>query len=117
MRGHTRSVQSVSWSRDGRYLLSSSLDCKCIIWDLQDGSRKRIVRFEAAVYFADLHPFNITQFAAAIHEDHPYLIDISEPKTIRHKLSTLPRRSASSDDEVDSKTAAQDAKALTLSTL
>lgn len=47
-----------SWSRDGRYLLSSSQDWKCILWDMKDGSRVRTVRFEAPVYIAELHPFN-----------------------------------------------------------
>lgn len=47
-----------SWSRDGRYLLTSSQDWKCILWDLEDGSRVRTVRFEAPVYIAELHPFN-----------------------------------------------------------
>lgn len=47
-----------SWSRDGRYLLSSSQDWKCILWDLKDGSRVRTVRFEAPVYIAELHPYN-----------------------------------------------------------
>jgi COMPASS component SWD1 len=58
LRGHTRQVQSLSWSRDGRYLLSSSQDWKCVLWDLQDGSRLRTVRFEAPVYIAELHPLN-----------------------------------------------------------
>ena len=58
LRGHTRQIQSLSWSRDGRYLLSSSQDWKCILWDLTDGSRVRTVRFEAPVYIAELHPSN-----------------------------------------------------------
>lgn len=40
------------------YLLSSSQDWKCILWDLKDGSRIRTVRFEAPVYIAELHPYN-----------------------------------------------------------
>lgn len=75
LRGHTRQIQSLryediawlapirqvndcSWSRDGRHLLSSSQDSKCILWDLGDGTRVRIVRFEAPVYIAELHPYN-----------------------------------------------------------
>ena len=75
LRGHTRQIQSLrcdtnistathpclnccSWSRDGRHLLSSSQDSKCILWDLNDGIRVRIVRFEAPVYIAELHPYN-----------------------------------------------------------
>lgn len=58
LKGHTRQIQSLSWSRDGQYLLTSSQDWKCIIWDLQDGSILRSVRFEAPVYIAELHPWN-----------------------------------------------------------
>jgi len=75
LRGHTRQIQSLryydslfkseenefidySWSRDGRYLLSSSQDWKCVLWELRDGSRVRTVRFEAPVYIAELHPYN-----------------------------------------------------------
>ena len=56
LRGHTRQVQSLSWSADGRYLLSGGQDAKCILWDLKDGSRLRTVRFEAAIFVAELHP-------------------------------------------------------------
>lgn len=54
---------------------------------------------------------------AAIHEDQPYLVDISGPKSIKTALSNLPRRSAASEDELDEKTAAQEAKQLTLITI
>jgi COMPASS component SWD1 len=58
LRGHTKQIQSLSWSRDGRYLLSSSQDWKCILWDLETGSRLRTIRFDAPVYIAELHPKN-----------------------------------------------------------
>ena len=89
LRGHTRQIQSIryyqmiyhrycwltetSWSRDGRFLLSSSQDWKCILWDVKDGTRARIVRFEAPVYIAELHPYNqyvhiVKQFYAELSE-------------------------------------------------
>jgi WD40 repeat protein len=58
LKGHTRQVQSLSWSRDGRHLLTSSQDWKCNIWDLQTGGIVRSVRFEAPVYIAEMHPWN-----------------------------------------------------------
>ena len=58
LKGHIRQIQSLSWSRDGRYILSSAQDWKVILWDLQDGSMLRMVRFEAPVYIAELHPFD-----------------------------------------------------------
>ncbi|KAL6238981.1 hypothetical protein BDW75DRAFT_200077 [Aspergillus navahoensis] len=99
----------------GRYLLSSSQDWKCILWDLKDGSRVRTVRFEAPVYIAELHPFNHLLFVASLFEDQPVLVDISSPKPIKRILPSAPFRAApSKDEEIDptvaAKQAAQDAK-------
>jgi len=58
LRGHVRQVQSLSWSANDRYLLSASQDWKAILWDLEDGSRVRTVRFEAPIFIAELHPKN-----------------------------------------------------------
>lgn len=58
LRGHNRSITSISWSRCGRYLLSACQGWKAILWDLKDGRRHREVRFRAPVYIAELHPWN-----------------------------------------------------------
>ncbi|KAL4799031.1 WD40-repeat-containing domain protein [Aspergillus venezuelensis] len=115
LKGHIRQIQSLSWSRDGRYLLSSSQDWKCILWDLKDGSRVRTVRFEAPVYIAELHPYNHLLFVASLFEEQPVLVDISSLKPIKRILPSAPFRAApSKDEEVDpavaAKQAAQDAK-------
>ncbi|CEN62867.1 Putative WD domain-containing protein [Aspergillus calidoustus] len=115
LKGHIRQIQSLSWSRDGRYLLSSSQDWKCILWDLKDGSRVRTVRFEAPVYIAELHPFNHLLFVASLFEDQPVLVDISSPKPIKRIIPSAPYRAPpSKDEEVNraaaAKQAAQDAK-------
>ncbi|KAL3471987.1 WD domain protein [Aspergillus californicus] len=115
LRGHTRQIQSLSWSRDGRYILSSSQDWKCILWDLKDGSRVRTVRFEAPVYIAELHPYNHLLFVASLFEDQPVLVDISTPKPVKRIIPSAPFRAPlSKDEEVDpavaAKQAAQDAK-------
>ncbi|KAL4880153.1 WD domain protein [Aspergillus karnatakaensis] len=115
LKGHIRQIQSLSWSRDGRYLLSSSQDWKCILWDLKDGSRVRTVRFEAPVYIAELHPFNHLLFVASLFEDQPVLVDISSSKPIKRIIPSAPFRAPpSKDEEIDpavaAKQAAQDAK-------
>ncbi|KAI9369742.1 WD40-repeat-containing domain protein [Aspergillus egyptiacus] len=122
LRGHTRQIQSLSWSRDGRYLLSSSQDWKCILWDLKDGTRVRTVRFEAPVYIAELHPYNHLLFVASLFEDQPVLVDISSPKPIKRIIPSAPfRPPPSKDEEVDpavaAKQAAQDAKHSTCVTI
>ncbi|KAJ5247098.1 WD repeat protein [Penicillium chermesinum] len=115
LQGHTRQIQSLSWSRDGRYLLTSSQDWKCILWDLKDGSRLRTVRFEAPVYIAELHPFNHLLFVASLFEDQPVLVDISSPKAIKRILPSAPLRPQAPNGEeltpeAAAKQAAQDAK-------
>ncbi|CRL24846.1 WD40/YVTN repeat-like-containing domain [Penicillium camemberti] len=122
LQGHTRQIQSLSWSRDGRYLLTSSQDWKCILWDLNDGSRIRTVRFEAPVYFAELHPFNHLLFVASLFEDQPVLVDVSGTKPIKRILPSAPLRpQAPGGEEVDpavaAKQAAQDAKHSTCVTI
>ncbi|KAJ5936569.1 hypothetical protein N7466_003019 [Penicillium verhagenii] len=122
LQGHTRQIQSLSWSRCGRYLLTSSQDWKCILWDLEDGSRIRTVRFEAPVYIAELHPFNHLLFVASLFEDQPVLVDISQRTPIKRILPSAPLRPKPTDSEdVDSaaaaKQAAQDSKHSTCVTI
>lgn len=54
LRGHTRQIQSLSWSKDGRYLLSAGQDWKVILWDLETGGVEGEWRCCGMVYFADL---------------------------------------------------------------
>lgn len=111
LRGHTRQIQSVSWSRDGRYLLTGSQDWKCILWDLQDGTRLRTVKFEAPVYIAELHPTNHFLFVVSLFEDQPKLVDITEPVSVKYTLPSAPKRP--DEEGTNEKQAAQDAKQTT----
>ncbi|KAF2017626.1 WD40 repeat-like protein [Aaosphaeria arxii CBS 175.79] len=117
LRGHTRQIQSLSWSTNDRYLLSAGQDWKAVLWDLQDGSRLRTVRFESAIFIAEIHPKNHNLFVAALYEDQPVLVDISEPIPVKHSLSSAPRRLQSERDNATEKQAAQDAKQTTTVTV
>ncbi|KAL8952863.1 MAG: hypothetical protein Q9222_001255 [Ikaeria aurantiellina] len=117
LRGHTRQIQSLSWSHDGRYLLSSSQDWKCILWDLHDGMRLRTVRFEAPVYIAELHPTNHLLFVASLFEHQPLLVDISTTLPAKRHLPSAPKRPRVDGADVNEKQAAQDAKQLTCVTI
>ncbi|KAF2235520.1 WD40 repeat-like protein [Viridothelium virens] len=110
LRGHTRQIQSLSWSANGRYLLSASQDWKCVLWDLQDGSRVRTVKFQAPVFIAELHPHDHFQFVAALFEDQPVLVDISSDIPKKRSLSSAPHRTQVERENVSEKQAAQDAK-------
>lgn len=109
LKGHTRQVQSLSWSRDGRYILTSSQDWKCILWDLQEGSILKSVKFEAPVYIAELHPLNHLKFVVSLFDDQPLLVDVSGPEPVKRSLSSIPKRSQY-DEEITEKQAAADAK-------
>lgn len=115
LRGHTpgRQVQSLSWSSSGRYLLSSSVDWKAILWDLQDGSRIRTVNFGAPIFIAELHPTNHLICAAALYEHQPALADLTNSKPKKTLLPTVPKRSSYEQDTLSEKQAAQDAKQFT----
>ncbi|KAF2205299.1 WD40 repeat-like protein [Delitschia confertaspora ATCC 74209] len=117
LRGHTRQVQSLSWSATDRYLLSASQDWKCVLWDLKDGSRLRIVRMEAPIFIAELHPKNHMLFVAAVFEDQPVLVDISSEVPVKRTLPTAPKRSQIERDNATEKQAAQDAKQTTTVTV
>ncbi|KAI9682844.1 MAG: chromatin binding protein [Trizodia sp. TS-e1964] len=118
LRGHTKQIQSLSWSRDCRYILSASQDWKCILWDLKDCSRVRTVRFEAPVYIAELHPTNHLMFVASLFEDKPVLVDISNPIPVKRTLPSAPKRpQIEGDNGTNEKQATQDAKQTTCVTI
>ena len=113
LKGHTagRTVQSLSWEKSGRYLLSSSIDWKVILWDLQDGSRVRVCNLGAPVYIAELHPANYLMCVAALYEYRPVLADLSdERKRKQYALPNLPKRAP---HEIDAGTEKADIKHFT----
>ena len=109
LRGHTpgRQVQSLSWSSSGRYLLSSSIDWKCILWDLQDGSRIRIINMGAPVFIAELHPHNHLMYVAARFENQPLIADMSQSVVKKKILSSVPQKADEQVSEQVSRTGEQ----------
>ena len=111
--GHTgnRTVQSLSWEKSGRYLLSSSVDWKVILWDLKDGSRLRTCNLGAPVYIAELHPQNYLMCVAALYEYRPVLADLANEKKVKqYALPNLPKRAP---HEMEGTTEKADAKHFT----
>lgn len=93
LRGHSRPIQSLSWSHDGRYLLSGSRDWKCILWDLQAGgsNKKRVFNFETPVWSAIFHPKDSTKFVVSLYENHARYIELADEET---NIMTLPSTTA-----------------------
>ncbi|KAK9455695.1 WD40-repeat-containing domain protein [Dipodascopsis uninucleata] len=98
LRGHTRPIQSLSWSRDGRYLLSSSRDWKCILWDLKDGSREKTIKFDTPIWNAELHPHNNQVFVASLFDEPATLVDFADGSIRKHILSH-PRKASENNAE------------------
>ncbi|KAG5920666.1 hypothetical protein E4U61_007602 [Claviceps capensis] len=118
LRGHSKNITFLSWSRCGRYLLSTCQGWKAILWDLQDGKRLREVRFRAPAYMAELHPWNHLQFVASLFEEQPVLVDMSEPVDVKHILPSVPKRAkADGDVALKEKQAKEDAKEKTTSAI
>ena len=101
--GHTRPISSISWSRCSRYLLTAGQDWKCKLWDLNrvNGAEKghetdtaviREIRFDGPIWQASLHPRNHMVFTAALYEDSPVYVDMTDAKNILVRiLQTTPR--------------------------
>ncbi|KZZ93788.1 WD40 repeat-like-containing domain protein [Moelleriella libera RCEF 2490] len=118
LRGHSKNITFLSWSRCGRYLLSTCQGWKAILWDLQDGKKLREVRFRAPAYIAELHPWNHFQFVASLFEEQPVLVDITEPDDVKHTLPSVPRRlNTDGDAALKEKQAKEDAKEKTTSAI
>ena len=88
--GHVRPVTSLTWSACGRYLLSSSQDWSCILWDLQHANSPETtdknsaivlkVQFDGPVWLACVHPQDPFTFIASLFENDPVLVSV-DPKT------------------------------------
>ncbi|KAG8681302.1 chromatin binding protein [Ceratobasidium sp. 394] len=74
--GHVKTVMSVSWSRNSRYLLTSSRDWSCIIWDMSNGERQTTIRFDAPVLHASFHPKNSKIVLVTLQTHQTFLIDL-----------------------------------------
>lgn len=79
--GHTRAVTNVSWSRNGRKLLSSSLDCKLTLWDVDQAKAECIITLDSAVLSAQLHPS--AKFCVAVKHSYsnPILVELETSQT------------------------------------
>ncbi|QUC21480.1 uncharacterized protein UV8b_05723 [Ustilaginoidea virens] len=120
LRGHSKNITFLSWSRCGRYLLSTCQGWKAILWDLEDGKRLREVRFRAPAYMAELHPWNHFQFVASLFDEQPVLVDMGEPVDVKHMLPSVPKRpgaGADADAALKEKQAKEDAKEKTTSAI
>lgn len=71
-----------SWSRNNRYLASSSLDWNVIIWDLAKGAgeRKRTLRFDTPVLSVRFCPTDSRILVVTLESQQAFIIDLRRRK-------------------------------------
>ncbi|KAF8305481.1 COMPASS complex protein [Clavulina sp. PMI_390] len=86
LEGHTKSITSVSWSRNSRYVLTSSRDWNCVLWDLEEADRVHTIRFDCPVTGAHMNPRNSRIFVATLSSGQCFLVDMRHDRVQRYEL-------------------------------
>ncbi|KAJ2918212.1 hypothetical protein MD484_g2209, partial [Candolleomyces efflorescens] len=91
--GHVKPCTSVDWSRNSRYLLTSSKDWNIVIWDLASPydppQRHNTLRFDAPVVSASFHPKNSRIILALLTTGEAYLCDSRKASKSRTQLKEV----------------------------
>jgi COMPASS component SWD1 len=99
--GHVHPVTSVSWSKNGKKLLSSSTDWHVIIWDVLTGAELFKKRFDSPVLSAQLHPRHPVFICSPLLQP-PVLYDYANDRfTLLTRSPSNSLSSSSSDDDDD----------------
>lgn len=72
--GHVKPINSLCWSSCGRYILSSSPDWKCLVWDLRTCKVVRTFNFNGPVLNCEFNPFNPSEFVVSLSGQSPKFV-------------------------------------------
>ncbi|KAF8632023.1 hypothetical protein AX17_004966 [Amanita inopinata Kibby_2008] len=88
--GHIKTVTSIDWSRNSRYVLTSSKDWNVIVWDMasecEPAQRFTTVRFDAPVVSAQFHPRNSNIILVLLSTGEAYVTDLRREHRSRTEL-------------------------------
>lgn len=88
---HTRIIQSISWSPDGRYLLTGSGDWIVKVWDLQSPEQPlNELAFDSPIW--NCQWFNVESLLCIVttfEENCAYLVDFKGQKSVSRAIDTL----------------------------
>ncbi|CEP61786.1 COMPASS subunit protein SWD1 LALA0_S04e00650g [Lachancea lanzarotensis] len=86
--GHVRSIESIAWSQDDRYILTGSRDWHVKLWDLQNpGMPHRSVKFNAPIWTCQWRgEGNLGCFGTVYEEPHAFVIDFVPATPIVEKI-------------------------------
>ncbi|KAF8876289.1 COMPASS complex protein [Gymnopilus junonius] len=88
--GHVKSITSIDWSRNSRYLLTSSKDWNVLVWDLASTcdppQRHNSIRFDAPVVSSSFHPNNSQIILVLLATGEAYVCDLRKQHKSRVEL-------------------------------
>jgi len=73
---HVHPISSVSWSRDGKKILTASTDWNVGLWDVLSGDCEVRYRFPSAVHKVQFHPLNNKKFLVCPVKHPPVLVEV-----------------------------------------
>jgi len=73
---HVHPVTSVSWSRNGRKILTASTDWMVGLWDVLSGECDHRYRFPSAIHKVQCHPHNNGKFLVCPMRHPPVLVEV-----------------------------------------
>eukprot|EP01097_Dermamoeba_algensis_P002717 TRINITY_DN2070_c0_g5_i1.p1 TRINITY_DN2070_c0_g5~~TRINITY_DN2070_c0_g5_i1.p1 ORF type:complete len:427 (-),score=64.60 TRINITY_DN2070_c0_g5_i1:13-1242(-) len=76
---HIHPVTAISWSKNGRKILTASTDWNIVLWDVISSSVETCLTFDSMVLSAQMHPkLNSICIACSFMTEAPYLIDFEK---------------------------------------
>jgi COMPASS component SWD1 len=75
--GHVHPITAVSWSRNGRKILTSSTDWNLRLWDVLTASFDINVAFNSPILSSQIHPRGRNIAVASVWMDDPCLVDLA----------------------------------------
>lgn len=89
LRGHLDDIYDISWSKDGNFLVSSSMDNTVIMWDMQKYTKVHIFSdFKGYVQGVSWDPLN--KYIASVGSDRALRIHNVNTKKIAYNISKAP---------------------------
>ncbi|KRZ94376.1 Retinoblastoma-binding protein 5 [Trichinella sp. T8] len=79
---HMHAITAVSWSRDGKYLLSSSFDETIVVSDVVAGETVKKFSMPSIVNDIQMHPVKKDQYLICFLQHMPILMTIDDQRTI-----------------------------------
>lgn len=101
--GHAKQVESVSWSRNSRFLLSASRDGTAIVWDLERSARLETVRFASPVINAQFHPGNARIFVVTLATGQAVVVDLRPSSRGQRQIVDPDQAQATIDEQAQGK--------------